>query len=236
MGIKISNLPPIVAPVMSDSFPVVQAGVTYKETITQLSTLLAAPANGFVVTNPAATQHILTNNFQVDAGIISSGIFSGGFQGSVAMFPSVANSGSLRFGANPNAGNFQIDITNASFGQATAISIPDPGSITANLTLAPFPLVSGNVVKASGTAGLLVDAGFALLANTTAVWGGGGVTNAFVATGISATSIVTATILASTNAVSIVKAVPSANTLTVTFSADPGAATQVSWISITPAV
>jgi hypothetical protein len=40
-GIKISNLPAIVAPALTDVFPVVQAGVTYKETVTQLQTLLS---------------------------------------------------------------------------------------------------------------------------------------------------------------------------------------------------
>ena len=69
-------------------------------------------------------------------------------------------------------------------------------------------------------------------AATTAAYGGGGTSNAFVATGMVATDIVTAVILASTNAVSIVKAVPGAATLTVDFSADPGAATTVSWIAI----
>jgi len=41
MGVKISNLPAIVTPALTDIFPVVQAGVTYKETFTQLSSLLA---------------------------------------------------------------------------------------------------------------------------------------------------------------------------------------------------
>ncbi len=43
-GVKISALPAIVAPALSDVFPVVQGGVTYKETITQLSTLLGMTA------------------------------------------------------------------------------------------------------------------------------------------------------------------------------------------------
>lgn len=42
MGIKISALPAIVTPALTDVFPVVQAGVTYKETITQLSALLGS--------------------------------------------------------------------------------------------------------------------------------------------------------------------------------------------------
>lgn len=40
MGIKISALPAIVTPALTDIFPVVQSGVTYKETVTQLSTLI----------------------------------------------------------------------------------------------------------------------------------------------------------------------------------------------------
>lgn len=41
MGIKISALPAIVTPALTDVFPVVQGSVTYKETITQLSALIA---------------------------------------------------------------------------------------------------------------------------------------------------------------------------------------------------
>jgi hypothetical protein len=40
MGTKISQLPFIASPDISDIFPVVQSGVTYKESISQLSTLL----------------------------------------------------------------------------------------------------------------------------------------------------------------------------------------------------
>ena len=39
-GTKISALPVIAAPALTDQFPVVQAGVTYRETITQLQSLL----------------------------------------------------------------------------------------------------------------------------------------------------------------------------------------------------
>lgn len=41
MGVKISNLPAIVTPAVSDEIAVVQSGITYSETITQLGTLLA---------------------------------------------------------------------------------------------------------------------------------------------------------------------------------------------------
>jgi len=48
MGVKISNLPAIVSPALSDIFPVVQAGVTYKETCTQLVSLFSASFSGYL--------------------------------------------------------------------------------------------------------------------------------------------------------------------------------------------
>lgn len=77
--------------------------------------------------------------------------------------------------------------------------------------------------------GPLALTGLGVKRATTAAYAGGGTSNAFTATGLAATDIVVATILASTNSVSITKAVPTANVLTVTFSADPGAATTVQW-------
>lgn len=44
MGVKISNLPAVVTPALTDIFPIVQAGVTYKETVAQLGTLFGLPA------------------------------------------------------------------------------------------------------------------------------------------------------------------------------------------------
>lgn len=50
-GVKISNLPAIVTPAASDVFPVVQAGVTYKETVTQLGTLVLLLSGGTMTGN-----------------------------------------------------------------------------------------------------------------------------------------------------------------------------------------
>lgn len=69
------------------------------------------------------------------------------------------------------------------------------------------------------------------LAGTTGAYGGGGTSNAFTVTGLLATDVVSAVIRASTNAVAIAKAVPTSNTLTITFSADPGAGTTVDYIA-----
>ena len=60
MGVKISNLPVIVTPALSDIFPVVQGGVTYKETLTQLSSLFAlAGANANITSLTGLTGGIV---------------------------------------------------------------------------------------------------------------------------------------------------------------------------------
>lgn len=79
---------------------------------------------------------------------------------------------------------------------------------------------------ASGISGSSIIA----LAGTTGAYGGGGTSNAFTVTGLLSTDVVSAVIRASTNAVSIAKVTPTTNTLTVVFSADPGAATTIDYI------
>jgi len=61
----------------------------------------------------------------------------------------------------------------------------------------------------------------------THTYGGGGTSDAATVTGVAATDIVHATIKAATNACYLAKAVPTTNTVTFHFSADPGASTQV---------
>lgn len=197
------------------------------------------------VTLPTIVDHLIASSDTAGTLANKTGtvINSGGIQagldataGAFTSFPGTTASGTLKLAAVDSSADFAVTISNADHGQASVYSIPDGGAATANIAIAPAALVDGNVVTANGTDGLLQDGGFSVLANTTGTYGGGGTSNAFTATGVGATSIVTASILASTNAVSIVKVVPTADTLTVDFSADPGAATTVNWIAITPAV
>lgn len=59
MGVKISNLPPIITPALSDIFPVVQSGVTYNESFTQLSSLFAtAGANSNITSMTGLTGYL----------------------------------------------------------------------------------------------------------------------------------------------------------------------------------
>jgi hypothetical protein len=68
--------------------------------------------------------------------------------GGFLSFPVGASLGSLKFYASNNAGNFAHTITNASFAQATAFTIPDPGASTANF------IVSGGIQQMAATSQL----------------------------------------------------------------------------------
>lgn len=75
--------------------------------------------------------------------------------------PAVAGDGPLILVGNANAGGATTTISNKTMGQATVVSIPDPGQSSADFVLAPNALVSGNLNQASGTQGLVVDSGIA---------------------------------------------------------------------------
>jgi hypothetical protein len=68
------------------------------------------------------------NNGSVQAGL-------SGTAGTLISFPSTAARGALILAAVANAGNTNTTISNASMGQASVISIPDPGASTANFLL-----------------------------------------------------------------------------------------------------
>jgi len=175
---------------------------------------------------------------------INGGNFQAGLSGTagyLASFPATAAKGSLRLTAVANSGDTVTTISNAAMGQASVVSIPDPAAATANFLVAPAALVNNNLLKASGTAGLSIDSGIAasavqlsanIKANISATWGGGSTTNAFTISGITTSSIPAGiSIATSSNNVSITSAkILSADTLTVQFSADPGAGTSVYYV------
>lgn len=66
-----------------------------------------------------------------------------------------------------------------------------------------------------------------IIAGTTTIYGGGGTGTVFTVAGLTSNSKGAAIIRTSTNNVSITRAIPGVNTLSVTFSADPGANTTV---------
>jgi hypothetical protein len=95
----------------------------------------------------------------ISGGNIQAGL--SGTAGTLASFPVTASKGSLVISATANTGNTTTTITNAAMGQASVLTLPDPGGASADFALAPAALVNNNLVKASGTAGLIADAGIA---------------------------------------------------------------------------
>jgi len=141
---------------------------------------LSALSNAGQVTLPTIANHIATytntaGHLSEDpATAISGGNIQAGLSGTagyVASFPGTASKGSLHLTAVANTGDTVTTISNAAMGQASVISIPDPAGATANFAVAPAALVNNNLIKASGTAGLVADAGIAASAvmQTTAV-------------------------------------------------------------------
>lgn len=131
---------------------------------------LAAWADAAGVTLPTIANHIATYTntggqlsedpaTAISGGNIQAGL--SGTAGTLASFPATALKGSLVIAGVANTGNTVTTISNAAMGQASVISIPDPAGATANFAVAPAALVSGNLVSASGTAGLVQDAAIA---------------------------------------------------------------------------
>lgn len=185
----------------------------------------------FNTTSGAITDDVST---AINGGNLQAGL--SGTAGTLASFPSTASRGSLVLQGVANAGNTNTIISNAAMGQASTLTIPDPGGAAGNFAVAPAPLVSGNFIKSSGTAGLVIDGGAAIHGGITPNYDGGATSHAFTVTGMSGAWFVVASNATSANSVSITKVVPSNNTLTITWSGDPGLATVVTWIALTAAI
>ena len=112
---------------------------------------LAQTAN-VVVLSPAADQTITARNFTVAAGNITAGATTG-VAGNLVCYSSSASKGSLILSAVANTGNTATTISNAAMGQASVISIPDPGAATASfvLTAATGTQTIGSAVTVNNT-------------------------------------------------------------------------------------
>lgn len=119
----------------------------------------ASTAN-FILSKSAADQHITVSGLAADAGALTSGISTGGFVGLVKAFPTTATSGFIALQGAVNAsGNFGTTISNSlAQGQASVITIPDPGAATSQFVLSqskiPTNQVAFTVVKTAGFAAL----------------------------------------------------------------------------------
>lgn len=173
------------------------------------------------------------------AGNITSG--SSGDAGTFIAFPATAANGTLIVAAANAGGAFNTTISNGTMAQSCVYTIPDVTAATGQFLVKTAALVSGNLIQASGTAGVSVDSGVAttnlqlktqVKAATTANIGGAGAGPITVTVaGLTAASVVVATVEASSNPVSVIAATAGSGNFNVTFDADPGATCTLNYIA-----
>jgi hypothetical protein len=133
----------------------------------------------FIISDSAGTQHITSGALQVDAGVMSTGLSTGGTAGGFIAYPATTTQGSLRLTPVGNVGNFAATISNvAGLGQATVYTLPDPGAATANILIsasAGGQTMSGGLTLSTGnflvSAGTITSSG-AITSNAGAVTSG----------------------------------------------------------------
>lgn len=217
----------------------------------------AATAN-FVLDATAGGQSIAggltvsTGNFAVSAGTITASgaitstagnITSGssGDAGTFISFPGTAANGTLILAAANAGAAFNTTISNGTMGQSTVYTIPDVTAATGQFLVKTAALVNGNLVQASGTAGVTVDSGVAtsnvqlktqVKAGITADIGGAGAGPISVAVAsLTAASPIVASVASSSNVVAVAKCIGTATGFDITFTADPGAACVVNYVA-----
>lgn len=175
----------------------------------------------------------------INAGNIQAGL--SGTAGTLASFPPTAANGSLILAATNAGGAFNTTISNGTMAQSCVYTIPDVTAATGQLLAKTAAFVNGNLVQASGTAGVCVDSGVATTnvqlktevkaAQTADIGGGGAGPINVVVAGLTAASVVVASIVSSSNTVAVAKVAPGSGSFDITFTADPGAACVVSYIA-----
>ena len=93
---------------------------------------------------------IAVNEDDIQAGfndVATSTNEAGGF----LSFPETASKGTLKWYATDNAGNYAITCTNASFGQATGMTLQDPGESAANFTTDLGTVAAGTGADSPGS-------------------------------------------------------------------------------------
>jgi len=199
--------------------------ITLNQWVDPGNVLLPVVGNHIAMFNGTGGQIYDGSATAVHGGNIQAGL--SGTAGTLASFPATAAKGSLIVAGVANTGNTNTTISNAAMGQASVISIPDPGASTASfmlntganamaagssITLAKVNgTESGNAVTASGVAGLLTTSSLSTAGGSSyaITW-----TNTFITT----TSSVLLTIAGGTNTTENItlKVVPGSGTATLT--------------------
>lgn len=166
-----------------------------------------------------------TGNITATAGNHVAG--SAGAAGTFVSFPATAANGTLIIAAVNAGGAFNTTISNGVMLQSTVYTIPDVvnavGRFLVGATAAPF--TANHTLVASGTGGLVADAGYEMKTVAAAVVAGGAAAQVVVDAFVTAASNIVASWNTQTNAASILTVTPGVGNFTVTSTADPGAST-----------
>ncbi len=180
-----------------------------------------------------------TNNTTVfNPGSIASGT-AAGVGGTFIAYSPTAAKGSFSFSAQDNTGNSSITLTHATMGQSTTFIVPDPAGAAGFVAIAAASLVNNNLIKASGTAGLIADSGIVastvqLSTNIKAGFvniGGAGVgPNDVTVAGLTSSSIVVPVSSLTSNVTTFTYTVTTGK-FVVTYAADPGAIARLYYVA-----
>ncbi len=163
--------------------------------------------------------------FQV-YGNITAG--QSGTSGLFKSYPVNATQGTLVLQAIGNtAGDFSVTINNANFGQSSVMVIPDPVNAAGRFLVAATntPFTANHLVVASGTGGLMVDAGYQMKTVAGAAAAGGNAAQSFTDAFCTSASNVIGNWNTQANAASVLKIVPGNGSFVVTSTADAGVGT-----------
>jgi hypothetical protein len=125
---------------------------------------------GAVLLSPSGNQTIVSNNLSLSSGAFTASgtiqstagnLIAGtnGTAGTLRSFAAGSNLGTFSLTAVNSSGNFAAVLSNASLGQATTWSLPDPGASTATVAVNTGALTTGHLVSYNGTSGLVQDSG-----------------------------------------------------------------------------
>ncbi len=226
MGIKIGALTSVATPAMSDVFAIVQAGVTYKESITQLTSLLA---NAGINTNVTSMTG-LTGTIEAPTGILDSNgslvvaftnsanavnyftllnsdtgvnitLGAEGTDANIGVTHASKGTGVLSFDTLATTNQVQF-VTGTAYQHATILNFPN----TANTRTVTFPDMTGTIFlssKANGTeaANAVTASGTSGVITTSALTTAGGASYAITWTNtfMTTSSIIQLTVMGGTN-------------------------------------
>ena len=179
--------------------------------------------------------NLTLNNGSIAAlkGDLTLGSNNSGVTPYVSLYTAGENTGKLEIVPTNNAGNFNTIITNDPMGQTSTLGIPDPantyGQFLIGATATPF--TNNHLLKASGTTGVVADAGFGMVYGSTT---GVGVTPVVIcpATNVTSSSTILVTVTSIADpAISLLTATAGTASITLTFSSIPGAVS-INYIAI----